>query len=124
MGAGAKAAYYTGAFAPRIAARTFIPRNPVIEPIRIPRSEHPISRTNVAPGTLRVLYGLKDAGYEAYIVGGGVRDLLAGFKPKDFDVATNAHPEQIRKVFRSCRLIGRRFVIAHVRMGEEIVEVA
>ena len=71
-----------------------------------------------------MLYGLKDAGFEAYIVGGGVRDLLAGVKPKDFDVATNAHPEQIRKVFRSARLIGRRFMIAHVRMGQEIVEVA
>jgi poly(A) polymerase len=69
------------------------------------------------------LYGLRDAGFEAYVVGGGVRDLLAGLKPKDFDVATNAHPEQIRKVFRSCRLVGRRFVIAHVRFGEEIIEV-
>ena len=71
-----------------------------------------------------MLYTLKDAGYEAYLVGGGVRDLLAGLQPKDFDVATSAHPEEIRKAFRSCRLVGRRFVIAHVRMGDEIVEVA
>jgi poly(A) polymerase len=70
-----------------------------------------------------VLYALKEAGYEAYLVGGGVRDLLAGLRPKDFDVATSAHPEEVRKVFRSCRLVGRRFLIAHVRMGEEIVEV-
>jgi poly(A) polymerase len=70
-----------------------------------------------------VLYTLRDAGYEAYVVGGGVRDLLAGLEPKDFDIATNAHPDEIRKLFRSCRLVGRRFMIAHVRFGEEILEV-
>jgi len=70
-----------------------------------------------------VLYTLKDAGFEAYVVGGGVRDILAGLKPKDFDIATNAHPEQIRRLFRSCRLVGRRFLIAHVRFGEEVLEV-
>lgn len=70
-----------------------------------------------------MLYTLKDAGYEAYMVGGGVRDLLAGFKPKDFDIATNAHPEQVKQLFRSCRLVGRRFVICHVRFGQEISEV-
>lgn len=70
-----------------------------------------------------MLYTLKDAGHEAYMVGGGVRDLLAGIKPKDFDIATSAHPEEIRKLFRSCRLVGRRFLIAHVRMGDEILEV-
>lgn len=70
-----------------------------------------------------MLYGLKDAGYEAYLVGGGVRDLLAGGTPKDFDIATSAHPEQIRRVFRNCRLIGRRFMIAHVRSGDEVLEV-
>lgn len=99
------------------------PRKYTIEPIRIPRADHTVSRANIAPGTLRVLYGLRDAGYQAFIVGGGVRDLLAGLKPKDFDVATDAHPEQIRRLFRSCRLVGRRFLIAHVRMGPEIVEV-
>jgi poly(A) polymerase len=71
-----------------------------------------------------VLYTLKDAGFEAYVVGGGVRDLLAGLHPKDFDIATNAHPDQIRRLFRSCRLVGRRFLIAHVRFGDEILEVA
>ena len=70
-----------------------------------------------------MLYTLKDAGHEAYMVGGGVRDLLAGIKPKDFDIATSAHPDEIRKLFRSCRLVGRRFLIAHVRMGDEILEV-
>ncbi len=70
-----------------------------------------------------MLYGLKDAGYEAYMVGGGVRDLLAGIEPKDFDIATSAHPDEIKRVFRGCRLIGRRFMIAHVRAGEEILEV-
>ena len=76
----------------------------------------------ISSGTLKTLYTLKDAGYEAYMVGGGVRDLLAGIEPKDFDVATNAHPEQVKPLFRSCRLVGRRFVICHVRFGEEIVE--
>jgi poly(A) polymerase len=70
-----------------------------------------------------VLYTLKDAGYEGYLVGGGVRDLLAGIEPKDFDVATDAHPDQVKALFRSCRLVGRRFVICHVRYGDEIVEV-
>lgn len=70
-----------------------------------------------------MLYTLKDAGYEAYMVGGGVRDLLAGLEPKDFDIATNAHPDQVKAIFRSCRLVGRRFVICHVRHGNEISEV-
>ena len=71
-----------------------------------------------------MLYRLKNAGYEAYLVGGGVRDLLLGREPKDFDVATNARPEQVEREFRNCRLIGRRFRLAHVRFGEEIIEVA
>jgi poly(A) polymerase len=70
------------------------------------------------------LYGLKKAGFDACLVGGGVRDLLLGREPKDFDVATNASPEEVRKVFRNCRLIGRRFRLAHVRFGREIIEVA
>lgn len=70
-----------------------------------------------------MLYTLKDAGHESYMVGGGVRDLLSGQKPKDFDIATSAHPEEVRKLFRSSRLIGRRFLIAHVRMGGETLEV-
>jgi poly(A) polymerase len=73
---------------------------------------------------LDVLYDLGRAGYEAYLVGGGVRDLLAGLQPKDFDVATDASPEQVKDVFRRARLIGRRFRLAHVRAGGEIIEVA
>jgi poly(A) polymerase len=70
-----------------------------------------------------VLYTLREAGHEAYMVGGGVRDLLVGIEPKDFDIATSAHPDEIKRLFRSCRLIGRRFMIAHVRAGDEILEV-
>ncbi|HEX4871381.1 MAG TPA: polynucleotide adenylyltransferase PcnB [Nevskiaceae bacterium] len=92
-------------------------------PRRIPRAEHPVSRSQISSGTLKTLYALRDAGYEAYMVGGGVRDLLAGVTPKDFDVATSAHPDQVKALFRSCRLVGRRFVICHVRQGGEIVEV-
>lgn len=88
------------------------------------RSEHNISRSQVSEHALKVLYRLKKAGFEAYLVGGCVRDLLLGREPKDFDVVTNAHPEQIRTVFRNCRLIGRRFRLAHVHFGQEIIEVA
>ncbi len=90
----------------------------------IPRSEHNISRANISENALKVLYRLKKSGYQAYLVGGGVRDLLLGREPKDFDVATDATPEQVRQVFRNCRLIGRRFRLAHVRFGREIIEVA
>jgi len=90
----------------------------------IPRPEHGISRANVSENALKVLYRLKQAGYQAYLVGGGVRDLLLGREPKDFDVATDAHPEEVRGVFRNCRLIGRRFRLAHVHFGREIIEVA
>jgi len=93
------------------------------EPNRIPRDQHSISRKQISQGALKVLYTLKDAGHEAYMVGGGVRDLLAGCKPKDFDIATSARPEEVRRLFRSSRLIGRRFLIAHVRMGSETLEV-
>lgn len=71
-----------------------------------------------------MLYRLRDAGYDAHLVGGGVRDLLLGLEPKDFDVATDAHPEEVKAVFRNCRLIGRRFRLAHVHFGREIIEVA
>jgi len=93
-------------------------------PVVVPRAEHPISRANISPNALKVLYRLKDAGHQGFLVGGAVRDLLLGLHPKDFDVATDAHPEQVRKLFRNCRLIGRRFHLAHVRFGMEIVEVA
>ncbi len=90
----------------------------------VPRAAHPVSRSSISPSALKVLYRLKDAGYQAFLVGGAVRDLLLGRNPKDFDIATNAHPEQVRELFRNCRLIGRRFHLAHVRFGQEIIEVA
>ncbi|SHF54285.1 polynucleotide adenylyltransferase PcnB [Vibrio gazogenes] len=88
------------------------------------RQEHKISRKQISESALKVLYRLQSSGYEAYLVGGGVRDLLLGESPKDFDITTNATPEQVRKLFRNCRLIGRRFRLAHVMFGREIVEVA
>lgn len=90
----------------------------------IPRADHGISRKNISSGALRVLYRLHESGYKAFLVGGAVRDLLLGGHPKDFDVATDATPEQTRALFRNCRLIGRRFRLAHVVFGREIVEVA
>lgn len=90
----------------------------------IPRESHTISRKDISENALKVLYRLNKAGYEAYLVGGGVRDLLLGQKPKDFDVTTNATPEQMRKLFRNCRLVGRRFRLAHVMFGPEVIEVA
>ena len=94
------------------------------EPQIISRSEHNISRAAISENALKVLYRLKNAGYKAYLVGGGIRDLLLNLKPKDFDVVTDARPEQIRELFRNCRLIGRRFRLAHVRYGNEIIEVS
>ena len=90
----------------------------------IPREQHAISRKDISENALKVMYRLNKAGYEAWLVGGGVRDLLLGKKPKDFDVTTNATPEQVRKLFRNCRLVGRRFRLAHVMFGPEIIEVA
>jgi len=93
-------------------------------PTIIPRSEHCISRSEISDSALKVLHRLNKAGYEAYLVGGAVRDLLLGRHPKDFDVATNASPDEVRSLFRNSRLIGRRFRLAHIRFGREIIEVA
>ncbi|MCF6362280.1 MAG: polynucleotide adenylyltransferase PcnB [Gammaproteobacteria bacterium] len=90
----------------------------------VPRPEHIITRANIAETALKVLYRLRAAGFESYLVGGGVRDLLLGREPKDFDIATDAHPDEVRALFRNCRLIGRRFRLAHVHFGREIIEVA
>ncbi|WP_375754155.1 polynucleotide adenylyltransferase PcnB [Vibrio sp. HN007] len=90
----------------------------------IPREEHNISRQQISENALKVLYRLHNAGYNAYLVGGGVRDLLLEKEPKDFDIATNATPEQIKALFRNCRLIGRRFRLAHIMFGRDIIEVA
>lgn len=95
-----------------------------IKPTIIPRDQHTVSRTSISESALKVLYRLKNAEYKAYLVGGGVRDILLGREPKDFDVVTDAKPEQIRELFRNCRLIGRRFRLAHVRFGDEIIEVS
>lgn len=88
------------------------------------RAEHPISRSMMSRNAVKVLKRLNQAGYDAYLVGGGVRDLMLEREPKDFDVATNATPEEVKAVFRNCRLIGRRFRLAHVHFGREIIEVA
>ena len=97
---------------------------PAAQPTIIPRSDHPISRAHISPNALRVLYRLRDAGFMGFLVGGCVRDLLLGLEPKDFDVATDAPPEQVKRLFRNCRLVGRRFRLAHVFFGRETIEVA
>lgn len=94
------------------------------DPVIITRSGHGISRKNIDEPALKVLYRLHKAGYQACLVGGAVRDLLLGRHPKDFDVATDATPEEISKLFRNCRLIGRRFRLAHIHFGRQIIEVA
>ena len=94
------------------------------DPVIVPRAEHTISRKDIDPDALKVLYRLRDFNYTAYLVGGGVRDLLLGRQPKDFDVGTDAHPYQIKKLFRNCWIIGRRFRLAHVRFGPKTIEVA
>lgn len=94
------------------------------DPVIIPRSEHGISRSNIDEPALKVLYRLHKAGYQACLVGGAVRDLMLGRHPKDFDVATDATPEEVSKLFRNCRLIGRRFRLAHIHFGRQIIEVA
>lgn len=94
-------------------------------PVIISRKDHTISRRLIDPEALKVLYRLSNSGYLAYLVGGGVRDLLLGKKPKDFDIATDARPEQVRRLFRNSRIIGRRFRLAHVFFhGGKIVEVS
>jgi poly(A) polymerase len=94
------------------------------EPRIIPRAEHPISRRDVDPDALKVLYRLRQYEYAAYLVGGSVRDLLLGRRPKDFDIGTSAHPYQVKKLFRNCWIIGRRFRLAHVKFGTKVIEVA
>ncbi len=90
----------------------------------VTRKDHKVSRNQISENALKVLYRLHKAGYKAYLVGGGVRDILLGQEPKDYDVVTDATPEQIKKLFRNCRLIGRRFRLAHIVFGREIIEVA
>ena len=94
------------------------------EPKIIPRASHNVSRADISTNALKVLYRLHNAGFEAFLVGGSVRDALLGLHPKDFDIATNAHPDEVKALFGNCRLIGRRFRLAHVRFGREVIEVA
>src|SRR6478735_4198342 len=94
------------------------------EPVIVPRAQHPISRRDIDPDALKVLYRLHESGYIGYLVGGSVRDLLLSRRPKDFDIGTSAHPYQVKKLFRNCWIIGRRFRLAHVRFGEKTIEVA
>ena len=94
------------------------------EPRIIPREEHPISRRDIDPDALKVLYRLREGNHTAYLVGGSVRDLLLSRRPKDFDIGTSAHPYQVKKLFRNCWIIGRRFRLAHVKFGQKVIEVA
>jgi poly(A) polymerase len=118
--------YYTAAF-PKL-KRKFLLKNSGIQkaskPNIIPRPSHNVSRDEISRNALKVLYRLHKSGFQAFLVGGGVRDALLDLHPKDFDIATDAHPEEVRALFANCRLIGRRFRLAHVRFGKEIIEVA
>ena len=93
-------------------------------PVIIPRSDHPISRQQIDADALKVLYRLRQFDHIAYLVGGSVRDLLLGRTPKDFDIGTSAHPYQVKRLFRNCWIIGRRFRLAHVKFGLKVIEVA
>jgi len=91
----------------------------------LPRAEHTVSRKNIDPDALKVLYRLKNHRFVAYLVGGGVRDLLLGRQPKDFDIGTSAHPQQVKRLFRNCFIVGRRFRLCHIRFGpKKVVEVS
>jgi poly(A) polymerase len=96
----------------------------MVDPRIIPRDQHPISRRDIDPDALKVLYRLRQFDHAAYLVGGSVRDLLLGRHPKDFDIGTSAHPYQVKKLFRNCWIIGRRFRLAHVKFGPKVIEVA
>ena len=96
----------------------------VVAPRVVRREEHSVSRRDIDPDALKVLYRLRQYDHVAYLVGGSVRDLLLGRRPKDFDVGTSAHPYQVKKLFRNCWIIGRRFRLAHVKFGMKVIEVA
>src|SRR5688500_11104580 len=96
----------------------------VTEPVIVPREAHSISRKQIEADALKVLYRLHQNDHVAYLVGGSVRDLLLGRRPKDFDIGTSAHPYQVKRLFKNCWIIGRRFRLAHVRFGPKTIEVA
>jgi len=93
-------------------------------PVVVPRAKHAVSRKQIDPDALKVLYRLHQNDFAAYLVGGSVRDLLLGRHPKDFDIGTDAHPYQVKRLFKNCWIIGRRFRLAHVRFGPKTIEVA
>src|SRR5512134_2112789 len=96
----------------------------MVDPTIVPRADHTISRRDIDSAALKVLYKLHEHNYIAYLVGGSVRDLLLNRRPKDFDIGTSAHPHQVKKLFRNCWIIGRRFRLAHVKFGTKTIEVA
>ena len=96
----------------------------MVTPRIIPRAHHSISRKDIDPDALKVLNRLRQFEYVAYLVGGSVRDLLLGRRPKDFDIGTSAHPYEVKRLFRNCWIIGRRFRLAHVKFGAKTIEVA
>ena len=96
----------------------------MVDPVVLPRSEHTLSRRDIDDDALKVLHRLHGEGFVAYLVGGSVRDLLLGRRPKDFDIGTSAHPYQVKRLFRNCWIIGRRFRLAHVKFGPKTIEVA
>ncbi len=98
--------------------------NSAVNRRRIARAEHGVKEELISPCAIRIVKTLQRSGFEAYIVGGAVRDLLLGREPKDFDVVTDATPEEVRALFRQSRIIGRRFRLVHVRCGRELVEVS
>src|SRR3954453_3908161 len=100
------------------------PQEPDDPGVIIDRSDHPISRRRIPENVLKVLYRLHRSGYRAYLCGGSVRDLIMSRQPKDFDIATDAHPGEIRRLFRNSRIIGRRFRLVHIIFQDQIVEVA
>ena len=96
-----------------------------LKPVIIPRDQHAVSRRDISSVAVKTLYRLHDGGHQAFLIGGGVRDILLGMQPKDFDIATSATPEQVKQLFgNQCQIIGRRFRLAHVRWGREVIEVA
>ena len=96
----------------------------MVAPTIVSRADHPVSRTQIDPDALKVLYRLRKFNHTAYLVGGGVRDLLLRRHPKDFDIGTSAHPNEVKRIFRNCWIIGRRFRLAHVKFGQKTIEVA
>src|SRR5438093_3153995 len=96
----------------------------VVAPRIVSREQHPISRRDIDADALKVLYRLRQFSHTAYLVGGSVRDLMLARRPKDFDIGTSAHPSQVKKLFRNCWIIGRRFRLAHVKFGQKVIEVA